>query len=58
MRLYLASRVSTQTIAPLHVVTLTVQRELPKYNIIFQVATTGPSLFLLIMLYLVKHVAS
>ncbi len=44
MRLYLASRVSipylctkNETMAPLHVVTLTVQRELPKYEIIFSI---------------------
>ncbi len=37
MRLHLASRVSTKNeiMAPLHVATLAVQRELPKYEITF-----------------------
>ncbi len=44
MILYLASRVSTlplyqenENMAPLHVATLTVKRELPKYDIIFSI---------------------
>ncbi len=39
MRLYLASRVSTLTMAPLHVATLTVQRELPKCEVASRVST-------------------
>ena len=37
MRLYLASSTKNETMAPLYVATLTVKRELPKYENIFSI---------------------
>ncbi len=64
MRLYLASRVSTlylctkdESIAPLHVATLTVQRELPKYeaSTLLGIKPSGPTLCDHYLTYQIHH---